>query len=44
MDVHNCKEGWMVIFDRRTSIKWGDKIFMKKKKTVNGKTVTVAGV
>jgi hypothetical protein len=33
----------MVIFDRRKSIKWSDKTYMKKK-TVDGKTVTVVGV
>jgi AAA+ ATPase superfamily predicted ATPase len=43
MDVHDCKEGWLVVFDRRTSIKWSDKIYLKKK-TVDGKTVTVVGV
>jgi hypothetical protein len=43
MDVHDCCEGWLVVFDRRPSIKWSDKIYMKKK-TVDGKTVTVVGV
>ncbi|MDR0613822.1 MAG: AAA-like domain-containing protein, partial [Dysgonamonadaceae bacterium] len=43
MDVHDCKEGWLVVFDRRKTVKWSDKIYMKKK-AVAGKTVTVVGV
>ena len=43
MDVHDCKEGWLVAFDRRTTVKWEDKLYFKKE-TVNGKTVTVVGV
>jgi hypothetical protein len=42
MDVHDCNEGWLVVFDRRTSIRWNDKVYMRKK-TVAGKTVTVVG-
>jgi hypothetical protein len=42
MDVHDCNEGWLVVFDRRTTVKWSDKIYMKKK-AVDGKTVTVVG-
>jgi hypothetical protein len=42
-DVHCCNEGWMVVFDRRSTVNWQDKLFMKKE-TVNGKTITVAGV
>jgi hypothetical protein len=43
MDLHCCNEGWMVAFDRRTTVKWEDKLYMKKE-TVDGKTVTVVGV
>jgi hypothetical protein len=43
MDLHGCNEGWMVVFDRRTTVKWDDKLYVKKE-TVNGKTVTVVGV
>ena len=43
MDVHDCREGWLVVFDRRKTTKWRDKIYMKKK-AVDGKTVTVVGV
>jgi hypothetical protein len=43
MDQHCCNEGWMVVFDRRKTVKWEDKLYFKKE-TVNGKTVTVAGV
>ncbi|MDR1171524.1 MAG: ATP-binding protein, partial [Bacteroidales bacterium] len=46
MDLHCCNEGWMVVFDRRSTVKWEDKLYMKKEKkeTVNGKTVTIVGV
>jgi type II secretory pathway predicted ATPase ExeA len=43
MDLHCCDEGWMVVFDRRTTAKWEDKLYFKKE-TVDGKTVTVVGV
>jgi hypothetical protein len=43
MDIHCCNEGWMVVFDRRSSLKWEDKLYMKKE-TVNGKTITILGV
>jgi hypothetical protein len=43
MDIHCCNEGWMVVFDRRKSIKWEDKLYMKKE-IVDGKTITVVGV
>jgi hypothetical protein len=43
MDLHCCNEGWMVVFDRRTTVKWEDKLYFKKE-TMDGKTVTVVGV
>jgi hypothetical protein len=43
MDLHCCNEGWMVVFDRRTTVKWEDKLYFKQE-TVNGKTITVVGV
>jgi Holliday junction resolvase len=43
MDLHGCSEGWMVVFDLRTTVKWEDKLYMKKE-PVDGKTVTVVGV
>jgi Holliday junction resolvase len=43
MDLHCCHEGWMVVFDRRKTVKWEDKLYMKKE-TVAGKTVTVVGI
>jgi hypothetical protein len=43
MDLHCCNDGWMVVFDRRATIKWEDKLYFKKE-TVDGKTVTVVGV
>jgi hypothetical protein len=43
MDIYGCNEGWLAIFDRRVHVKWDDKIFMKKK-TVDGKTITIVGL
>jgi Holliday junction resolvase len=43
MDVFGCNEGWMMVFDRRSTVKWEDKIYMKKE-NVDGKTVTIVGV
>jgi hypothetical protein len=43
MDIHGCSEGWLVVFDRRTTIAWEDKLYMKKE-TVDGKTITVVGL
>ncbi|MDR2626809.1 MAG: hypothetical protein LBC40_02110, partial [Dysgonamonadaceae bacterium] len=42
MDLHCCNEGWMVVFDRRKTVKWQDKLYFKKE-TVDGKTLTVVG-
>jgi type II secretory pathway predicted ATPase ExeA len=43
MDVHDCREGWLAVFDRRKTVRWEDKIYMKKE-TVDEKTVTVVGL
>jgi hypothetical protein len=42
LDLHCCNEGWIVVFDRRTTVAWEDKLYMKKE-IVNGKTVTIVG-
>jgi hypothetical protein len=42
MDVYGCTEGWLIVFDRRTTVSWDEKIYMAKE-TVDGKTVTVVG-
>jgi Holliday junction resolvase len=42
MDLHCCNEGWMVVFDRRSTVTWEDKLYTKKE-TVDGKTVTIVG-
>ncbi|MDR1483237.1 MAG: hypothetical protein LBT09_00275, partial [Planctomycetaceae bacterium] len=42
MDLHCCNEGWIVVFDRRTTVNWEDKLYMKKE-IVDGKTITVVG-
>jgi hypothetical protein len=39
---HNSNEGWLVIFDRRPSVSWKKKIYLRKE-TVNGKTITIVG-
>jgi hypothetical protein len=43
MNLHGCDEGWIVIFDRRTTVNWDDKIFTKKE-IVNDKTITIVGL
>ncbi|MDR0572817.1 MAG: ATP-binding protein, partial [Tannerella sp.] len=43
MDLHCCNEGWLVVFDRRTTVRWEDKLYFRKE-SADGKTVTVAGV
>jgi hypothetical protein len=42
MDTLGCDEGWMVVFDRRKTVKWENKIYSRKE-TVDGKTITVVG-
>jgi Holliday junction resolvase len=42
IDTLGCNEGWMVVFDRRSTLAWEDKIYMKKE-IVNGKTITIVG-
>ncbi|MDR1581938.1 MAG: ATP-binding protein [Prevotellaceae bacterium] len=42
LDLHCCNEGWVVVFDRRPTVAWEDKLYMKKE-TVNGKTITIIG-
>ncbi|MDR1483910.1 MAG: ATP-binding protein [Planctomycetaceae bacterium] len=43
MDIYGCNEGWLIIFDRRTTVTWDDKIYLKKEK-INGKTITIVGM
>jgi hypothetical protein len=43
MDIHGCSEGWLAVFDRRSNVKWDDKIYMRKE-TVDDKTITVVGL
>jgi hypothetical protein len=43
MDAFGCIEGWLVIFDRRPTISWDDKIFIKKE-TIDKKTVIIVGL
>jgi hypothetical protein len=43
VDKLGCKEGWLVVFDRRPEIKWEEKIKMQKK-NVDGKNITIVGL
>jgi hypothetical protein len=43
MDLHCCNEGGIVVFDRRSTVAWEDKLYMRKE-TVKGKTVTIMGM
>jgi hypothetical protein len=43
MDTLGCSEGWLAVFDRRTTVPWDKKLFMDKE-TVAGKTITVVGL
>lgn len=42
MDTLGCTEGWLLIFDRRKSVSWDEKIFWRTE-TLNGKTVHIVG-
>jgi hypothetical protein len=42
MDILGCKEGWLLIFDERTTQSWSKKIFDTVVKQ-NGKKITVMG-
>jgi hypothetical protein len=42
MDLHCCNEGWIVVFDRRSTVNWEDKLYLRKE-TIDGKTVTLVG-
>jgi len=42
METLGCKEGWLVLFDRRSEQSWEDKLFVKQEH-IDGKTVMVFG-
>jgi hypothetical protein len=42
MGTLGCAEGWLIIFDRRVTVSWDEKIFTEKH-NVDGKAVTVYG-
>ena len=42
MDVLDCQEGWLVVFEQRKTLSWKKKIFWKTKR-VNGKTIHIVG-
>ncbi|MDM8546086.1 hypothetical protein QUF61_06295 [Candidatus Venteria ishoeyi] len=42
MDKLACNEGWLVVFDRRKSMTWEDKLFWQSYES-NGKQIHVVG-
>ncbi|MDR1925533.1 MAG: hypothetical protein LBQ66_14265, partial [Planctomycetaceae bacterium] len=42
LDTLGCHEGWLLVFDRRTSISWADKIFVRTESFEN-KKITIIG-
>jgi hypothetical protein len=38
-----CSKGWLALFDRRKTVKWSSKLFIREKE-VDGTTVTVVGL
>jgi hypothetical protein len=43
MESCGCSKGWLALFDRRKTVKWSSKLFIREKK-VDDKTVTVVGL
>jgi hypothetical protein len=42
MDTLGCSEGWLLLFDRRATIPWEEKLFWRTE-TVDNKTIHVVG-
>lgn len=42
METLNCAEGWLIVFDRRKTLSWDEKIFWETE-TVDGKIIHVVG-
>ena len=42
MDTLGCAEGWLLIFDRRTTVSWEEKIF-RRPQAVESKTLHIVG-
>ena len=42
MDALGCSEGWLIIFDRRTTVAWEEKIF-RRTEPYNGKSIHFVG-
>lgn len=42
MDILGCKEGWLVLFDNRTTIDWFEKLHLKSE-TVGDRRINVVG-
>ena len=42
MDELGCSEGWLIVFDRRKSVTWEEKIFWKRLRVLE-KTIHLLG-
>ncbi|MDR2170259.1 MAG: hypothetical protein LBP59_08970, partial [Planctomycetaceae bacterium] len=42
MDILNCDEGCLIIFDKRKKIAWNEKIY-RKTENINGKKINIFG-
>jgi hypothetical protein len=42
MDALGAKQGWLVIFDRRASVSWEDKLYFDREES-DGKQIAVVG-
>jgi hypothetical protein len=42
MDTLGCDKGWLVVFDRRKTLAWDERLFVRKER-VNKKIVTIYG-
>jgi len=42
MDILGACHGWLVVFDRRESRSWDERLFIRKE-IIDGKTVTIFG-
>jgi type II secretory pathway predicted ATPase ExeA len=43
MESYGCSRGWLAIFDRRKSVKWDKKLFLRSE-TIDGKKITIVGL
>ncbi|MDR2563910.1 MAG: AAA-like domain-containing protein [Prevotellaceae bacterium] len=43
MGLYGCSKGWLAIFDRRKTVEWDSKLFLRNE-TFDGKEITVVGL